>query len=129
MIVAVVSLADTAESLGALSDALVASIQRHRTAARPVVGPAVYGVEPVAALAPRAAFFAPHETVPAGDAVGRVSTELIAPYPPGIPVLAPGERITAATLTALEDARAAGVRIAYAADPTLATLRVVRESD
>ncbi len=129
VIVAVVSLADTAESLGALTDALVSSIQRHRGAPRPVVGPAVYGVEPVAVLAPRAAFFAPHETVAARDAVGRVSTELIAPYPPGIPVLAPGERITDATLAALEDARAAGVRIAYAADPTLATLRVVREPD
>ncbi len=129
VIVAVVSLADTAQSLGSLTDALVASIQRHRGTPRPVVGPAVYGVEPVAALAPRAAFFAPHETVAARDAVGRVSTELIAPYPPGIPVLAPGERVTAATLAALEDARAAGVRIAYAADPTLATLRVVREPD
>jgi lysine decarboxylase len=93
------------------------------------MGPAVYGVEPVAVLAPRAAFFAPHETVAARDAVGRVSTELIAPYPPGIPALAPGEQITAATLAALEDARAAGVRIAYAADPTLATLRVVHEPD
>jgi lysine decarboxylase len=129
VIVAVVSLADTGRSLHALADALVASIQRHRAAPRPAMGPAVYGVEPVAVLAPRAAFFAPHETVAARDAVGRVSTELIAPYPPGIPALAPGEQITAATLAALEDARAAGVRIAYAADPTLATLRVVHEPD
>jgi lysine decarboxylase len=129
VIVAVVSLADTGRSLHALADALVVSIQRHRAAPRPAMGPAVYGVEPVAVLAPRAAFFAPHETVAARDAVGRVSTELIAPYPPGIPALAPGEQITAATLAALEDARAAGVRIAYAADPTLATLRVVHEPD
>jgi lysine decarboxylase len=129
VIVAVVSLADTAQSLGSLTDALVASIRRHRGAPRHVVGPAVYGVEPMAAVAPRAAFFAPHETVAARDAVGRVSTELVAPYPPGIPVLAPGERVTAATLAALEDARAAGVRIAYAADATLATLRVVRGPD
>ena len=55
-----------------------------------------------------------------------MSAELVAPYPPGIPVLAPGEAITDAALAALEQARAAGVRIAYAADPTLATLRVVR---
>ncbi len=55
-----------------------------------------------------------------------MSAELVAPYPPGIPVLAPGEEITAAALGALEQARGAGVRIAYAADPTLATLRVVR---
>ena len=49
----------------------------------------------------------------------------MAPYPPGIPVLAPGEEVTAAVLEALDQARSAGVRVAYAADPTLATLRVV----
>ena len=50
--------------------------------------------------------------------------ELVAPYPPGIPVLAPGERITEEALDALEQARQAGVRIAYAADASLATVRV-----
>jgi lysine decarboxylase len=63
--------------------------------------------------------------VPALEAVGRVSAELVAPYPPGVPVLAPGERITAPALEALLAARAGGARIAYAADPTLATLLVV----
>ena len=43
-----------------------------------------------------------------------------------MPVLAPGERITAAALGALLAARGPGRRIAYAADPTLATLAVVR---
>ena len=60
------------------------------------------------------------------EPLGRVSAELVAPYPPGIPVLAPGERITQAVLDALAQARASGVRIAYAADPTLATLRVLQ---
>ena len=50
---------------------------------------------------------------------------LIAPYPPGVPVLAPGERITAAAVASLQAAALAGTRIAYAADPTLATFRVV----
>jgi lysine decarboxylase len=86
----------------------------------------VYAVEPVTRMSPRAAFFAPWEAVPASDAVGRVSVELVAPYPPGIPVLAPGEEVTATVLDALRGARDAGVRIAYAADPTLATLRVER---
>ena len=49
----------------------------------------------------------------------------MAPYPPGIPVLAPGEVITAGALAALREAQAEGSRIAYAADPTLATLQVV----
>jgi lysine decarboxylase len=49
----------------------------------------------------------------------------VAPYPPGIPVLAPGEVITSAALAALRTALDDGSRIAYAADPSLATLQVV----
>jgi lysine decarboxylase len=74
---------------------------------------------------PREAFFAAAEPIAVNDAVGRVSAELIAPYPPGIPVLAPGEEVTPAVLEALATARAAGIRIAYAADPSLSTIRVV----
>ena len=57
--------------------------------------------------------------------VGRVSAELVAPYPPGVPVLVTGEEITRASLEALEQSLRSGNRIAYAADPTLATLHVV----
>ncbi|WP_327000909.1 aminotransferase class V-fold PLP-dependent enzyme [Dactylosporangium sp. NBC_01737] len=126
VLVAVVSLADTPESLGRLTTALAGSVRRHRGAPRPVIGPAAYRVEPVASMPPRQAFFAAAETVPIGRAVGRVCAELVAPYPPGIPILAPGEQITAEALAALDQARLAGVRIAYAADPSLGTLRVTR---
>ena len=73
-----------------------------------------------------AAFFSAHESVPADLAVGRVSAELVAPYPPGIPVLAPGELVTEALLAGLRAVAADGVRVAYASDPTLARLEVVR---
>lgn len=125
-IVAQVSLADTSESLGRLVDAISASISRHRGAPRPIVTGVAYQVAPVTVMPPRAAFFAPSGAVPLREAVGRVSAELVAPYPPGIPVLAPGEEITEAVLDALHQARSDGIRIAYAADPTLKTLRVVR---
>lgn len=124
VLVAVVSLADTADSLAALTDTLIRSVERGRDTPRPVVGQAAYRIDPVAGVPPRDAFFAAAEPVLIDSAVGRISAELIAPYPPGIPVLAPGEQITVATIDALEHARRAGVRIAYAADPTLATLRV-----
>jgi arginine decarboxylase len=124
VLVAVVSLADTGATLTALTDALVAAVERHRGEPRRVVAPAAYRVEPDLVMPPRQAFFAPVEAVPIDLAVGRVCAELVAPYPPGIPVLAPGERVTAAALEALDHARRSGVRIAYAADPALATLRV-----
>lgn len=125
VIIAVVSMADTALTVDRLATALADSIARHRGQPRPVVPAASYGVTPQIAATPRDAYFAPSQPVPYDEALGRTSAELIAPYPPGIPVLAPGERITAQALDALERARAAGLRIAYAADPSLATLRVL----
>jgi lysine decarboxylase len=83
------------------------------------------GRAPRTVLPPREAFFAPHETVPADLADGRISAELIAPHPPGIPVLAPGELVTAEIISALRAVLEDGGRIAYAADPTLATLQVL----
>jgi lysine decarboxylase len=125
VIVAQVSLADTPETLGRLTEAMVSSIERHRGRPRPVLTGAAYAVEPVVVLSPRAAFFAPSEVVPIGHAQGRVCAELVAPYPPGIPILAPGEEVTTEAVAALSRARSDGARIAYAADPSLATLRVV----
>lgn len=127
VIVAVVTFADTAATIRRFADELAASIRRRRGQPRPIVEPAAYRVEPVVDMAPRAAFFAAAGTVPLADAVGRTGAELIAPYPPGIPVIAPGERITADVVAALAHARDAGVRIAYAADRSLATVRVVRQ--
>ncbi len=124
-VIAVVTLADTDATIEKLTAALVRSIERHRGPARAVIGAAAYGVDPVAAISPRQAFFAASEAVPVDRAVGRISAELVAPYPPGIPVLAPGEVITEATLDALAQARQAGVRIAYAADPALTSIRAV----
>ena len=82
-------------------------------------------MRPQPVLAPREAFFAQNQTVPADAAVGRISAELVAPYPPGVPVLAPGELITAEALAALREVAAHGGRIAYAEDPSLATFQVV----
>ena len=126
VIVGVASLADTRRTLDSLTAALTSSVERHRGSPRNVVAPMAYRVEPVTVLPPREAFFADSHAVPIDQATGRISAELVAPYPPGIPVLAPGEEITAQALAALDEARTAGVRVAYAADPSLATLRVVR---
>jgi arginine decarboxylase len=77
------------------------------------------------AMTPRQAFFAPRVQVPFAAAVGRVSAELIAPYPPGIPALAPGEIVSAGLVTALAGEAAGGTRMAGVSDATLETLFVV----
>jgi lysine decarboxylase len=66
--------------------------------------------------------------VTAANAVGRISADLIAPYPPGVAVVAPGELLTNQIVEGLSASRDAGVRIAYATDPTLATYRVVNQT-
>ena len=121
----VVTLADDEASVDALVAALVEAIERHRGRPRDVVPAAAWSVTPRATMPPREAFFARRERLPIERAIGRTCAELVAPYPPGIPVLAPGELVEAAAVEALREARAHGVRIAYAADPTLATLEVV----
>jgi len=126
-LVAMVTLADPPELVLRLGDTLAELIERHRGDPRPMVPAPAWSVTPLQACPPRDAFFATQQVVPAAAAIGRVCGELVAPYPPGIPVLAPGELITEETLAALQAARAAGVRIAYAADPTLATVRVLAE--
>src|SRR3954447_16457697 len=60
-------------------------------------------------------------------AVGRVVAEMVSPYPPGVPVLAPGERVTREVVDYLTTGIAAGMLIPDAADPSLESLRVVAE--
>jgi arginine decarboxylase len=124
-IVPVVTVADDESALRRLTDALADSIERHRGAPRTLAPTAAWIVEPNPVVAPREAFFGRSETVTAAAAVGRVSAELIAPYPPGVPVLAPGELVTERALGALLAARDDGVRIAYARSPGLDTIDVL----
>ncbi|HEU4677002.1 MAG TPA: hypothetical protein VFS29_13480 [Motilibacteraceae bacterium] len=122
-LVAQVGLVDDAGTLDRLVEGVLASLAGPPRPSRPVVLPEAE--LPPQRLTPRQAFTAPHTSVPREDAVGRVSAELVAPYPPGVPLLVPGEEVTAQTLRALDAALAAGNRIAYAADPGLRTLQVV----
>ena len=125
-LVALVTLADTPADVAALTEALIGVVEKKRGAPRPPLK-ASWSVDPETVLSPREAFFAPSERVTSPRAVGRVSAELIAPYPPGVPVLAPGELVTEEVLAALLEAKAEGVRVAYAGDPSLTTLEVVRQ--
>jgi arginine/lysine/ornithine decarboxylase len=91
--------------------------------------PAVHLPEPRAleleqAVLPRDAFFGPAEQVPAERAVGRIAAEMISPYPPGVPVVAPGEVITAEVVDYLRSGVAHGFLVPDAADSALETLRV-----
>src|SRR4029077_11816458 len=78
-------------------------------------------------MGPREAFFAPQEVVPVEEAVGRIATESLAAYPPGIPNVLPGERLTAETLDYIHQTLELGGSLRGASDRRLRTLRVVVE--
>jgi len=80
---------------------------------------------PEQAMGTRAATFAPSRPCAFREAMGQVCAESVIPYPPGIPVLLPGERIDAQALAFLEAWIAEGAHIVGAADPDLKTIQVV----
>jgi arginine/lysine/ornithine decarboxylase len=76
-------------------------------------------------MLPRDAFFADAEHIPLDKAAGRVSAEMISPYPPGVPAIAPGEVFTDTIIDYLDSGVRSGMFIYDAADPELGTVRVV----
>ena len=76
-------------------------------------------------LSPRQAFQAAVRTLPGQEAIGQPSAELICPYPPGIPILLPGEVISAEAFAYLQAVRARGGVITGCCDDRLETLQVV----
>lgn len=93
--------------------------------ARPVFAPAPPWGSLV--LSPREAYLAPAEAVAAGEAVGRIAAESLATYPPGIPNVLPGERLTRETLDYIERTLELGGSVRGASDRRLLTVRVVAE--
>ena len=77
-------------------------------------------------VSPREAFLGEADAVEVDAAVGRISCESIAGYPPGIPALLPGERITAELVAYLRELVAAGARLHGAGDPSFRTIHVLR---
>jgi arginine decarboxylase len=78
-------------------------------------------------VSPRDAFLGRGESVRVGDAVGRISCESIAGYPPGVPSLLPGERITDEVVSYLRELTSEGARLHGASDPVFRTVRVLIE--
>lgn len=77
-------------------------------------------------ISPREAFFATTETLDIHQASDRICAEIVCPYPPGIPILMPGEIIRKTALDYLQHIQAVGGFISGCADTSLKTLKVVK---
>jgi arginine decarboxylase len=82
---------------------------------------------PVLALTPRDAFYSETETIPLEESVGRIIAEFIMVYPPGIPLLIPGEIITKENLFYIQKNLEAGLPVQGPEDDELKTIHVIKE--
>jgi arginine/lysine/ornithine decarboxylase len=127
-LVCLITIADTEASIERLVDAFATLSREHgyvgnRRAGHRSSGAAVAAAE--LAMSPREAFFSASRPIPLAQASGEISTELVIPYPPGIPVLAPGEVITDEKVAYLGEGVAHGMYVSGPEDPKLRTIRVV----
>ena len=74
---------------------------------------------------PQEAFYAPKKSVPLDESEGCVCSEFVMCYPPGIPILAPGERITKDILDYIEYAKEKGCSMTGPEDPDILRLNVL----
>ena len=124
-VVFLATLADSAEDFDQLARIVIDIAKQLQGVARPSATALSWSVIPQVKISMREAHFATTEMVSEREAIGRISADLIAPYPPGVAVVAPGEILTDQIVTGLRQSKDAGVRIAYATDPTLNQYRVV----
>lgn len=79
------------------------------------------------AATPQKAFYADKETLPLADTAGRICSEFVMCYPPGIPILAPGEVITEEIIEYIKYAMDKGCSMQGPESPDISTLNVLKE--
>ena len=82
-------------------------------------------IPPLVAVSPQDAFYAPKEALPLEHCVGRICSEFVMCYPPGIPILAPGEMITPEIIEYIVYAKEKGCSMQGTEDPEVENLNVL----
>ena len=82
-------------------------------------------IDPEVVSSPQEAFYAAKKSLPLAESAGQVCSEFVMCYPPGIPILAPGERITPQILDYIEYARGKGCSLTGPEDPEIRYINVL----
>ena len=127
-ILCIITFGDTEAETGLLIEALKVLSSKHEQniQARKTVSVNVPNL-PTLALSPRDAFYTETEVVPFSQSIGRIIAEFVMVYPPGIPILIPGEIITVDNLQYIEENLKVGLPVQGPADTEFKTLRVIKE--
>ena len=82
-------------------------------------------ISPVVAVTPQYAFYSPKQSLPLEETAGRICSEFVMCYPPGIPILAPGERVTSKILDYIRYAKEKGCQMTGPEDANIERLNVL----
>ena len=133
-VVALVSIGDSEASVARLVDAVRALAQAARSGdtiphvtLQQRLQRRSYFLPPIPeqVVTPREAFLSDHVEIPFSQSAGKICAEVLTPYPPGIPILCPGERITHEVIEYLQLELEAGIHIQGPVDARLHTIRVL----
>ena len=121
----IISYADTEEQVAILTEAL-RGLAGQFTGAGELTLPVEIPPVPALGMGPREAFFAGRKTITFEEAVGCIAAEQVMFYPPGIPILAPGDRIEPQALSYIRTMQRLGLKVVGPADNTLAAIQIVK---
>lgn len=127
-ILCIVSLGDTEENIAVLVRALRNIAERYAGQRGERSVHVKIPAAPLLAMSPREAFYAPTEVVPFDEAVGRTFAEMVMVYPPGIPILLPGEIVTQENVDYIREHMKAGLPVQGPDDPQIKNVKVVKQS-
>ena len=122
-ILAYLSIGDRFQEIERLVSALAEIRRRYQRDSSGLMGQEY--IEPVVVATPQEAFYAEKKSVPIGESEGLVCSEFVMCYPPGIPVLAPGERITRDVLDYIAYAKDKGCSLTGPEDPEINQINVL----
>ncbi len=122
-ILAYLSIGDRPQELERLVSALAEIRRRYQTDGSGLLSQEY--IDPQVVTSPQEAFYAPKKSVLLQESIGCVCSEFVMCYPPGIPILAPGERITAEILDYIEYAKAKGCSMTGPEDPDILRINVL----
>ncbi|MGI1660265.1 MAG: aminotransferase class I/II-fold pyridoxal phosphate-dependent enzyme [Desulfitobacterium sp.] len=124
-ILAIISVGDRALALERLVSAL-SEIKRRYQKDKAGMFDHEY-INPVVVMGPQRAFYAENYSVPIKESKGKISGEFVMAYPPGIPILAPGERITEDIIEYIDYSKVKGCFLTGTEDMAVENIKVVEE--
>ena len=122
-ILAYLSIGDRVQEIERLVSALAEIKRRYRKDPAGLLSQEY--IDPVVVCSPQSAFYSQKKSLPLEESAGQVCSEFVMCYPPGIPILAPGERITENIIEYIQYAKAKGCSMTGSEDPDINNINVL----